>query len=1309
MSDAALGATMVNGTTLPAGSAALGQVDLNSGTFQAGASFTSNRSLFLGSGSTYDVNGFATSFAGNMQDVQRTLIVDNSNTSGNGAGSVAFGTFEVSATATLNVDAGSSTVGGAGTSVTFTNGIVRDPGGTLILQPTTTATSLGTLAKGAANSEDVFDTSTGPSATNAVTAGIVAPWIAVFEGTPGAPTPNNAYSFATYGANGFTATAGNSTNITTATIANTVQQSTNATLTGNVTAYALSVQNATAVNLGGNTLTLGNGSTPAGLILNGGASITNGTLAFGSSEGVIWIGGINTNSNSISAAISGSGGLTFAGGMHATDLGTSKTAGLSLVNISTVSTETGLVTIDSGAVTLSASNIFLNSAGVLLENTKSSPAAATLNISTASNQFSALNSIGNNSAVNFSGSGVQLIIGETSNANSALNNLNSTLSSVITETSSSAVGALTKDGSGLLDISGGSLALSNSSTVVVNGGALRIGNGVVPTSGGGSSTVFTINSGAELQYSGNGGSLFTNAIQGSGDFNLLGGTVKLTGTNTYVGGTNIQIGATLDVTTANLPTGGAISNAGGFLVFDQSTSGTFSGVMGDGAQSGGPSDPNDVACTVTGVTCTSTSTLSGTLIRDDSATGGATTSNVTLSNAQTYTGMTYIEAGTLTLGVVNTIADSSGVVLGRVGGAFCNGVSCSGTLTAILALGANNTISGLADDASNTTQVQLNGHTLTLAPVSGSSWSYAGSLVDNGASGSLIQDGLGTSILTGTSTYTGTTAIDEGTLDVNGTITASSGFTINSGGTLVGTGNIDPPTMTVMSGGTFAPGTPGVPGTSMTVTGNLAFQSGANYIVQLNSSTSTFANVTGTASLGGANVLAAFTPGSYMARQYTILESTGLGGTTFGPLATTNLPNFNASLSYSTNDVFLNLSAVLGTGSGSTGNQSNVANSVNNFFNNGGTLTPNFATIFGLSGGNLTTALAQLSGEANTAAQTASFSMMTSFLGLMVDPTAQGRGGSGGGAGNAFASEGGDGLPPDIALAYASVLKRPPPLAPFEQRWTAWGQGFGGYNKTNGDASAGTNTVTATAYGVAGGLDYHVTPDTVAGFALAGSGSNWSLAQNLGTGRSDLLQGGVYGTTHFGPAYISASLAITNHWMTTNRIAPLGDQLTAKFNAQSYGARIEGGYRYGVSTIGVTPYAALQTQLFHTPGYSETDLNGGGFGLSYAASNPTDTRSELGARFDNLQVVNNMPLVLRARLAWAHDWVSSPTLTSTFQALPGASFVVNGAGTPANSALTSAGAELFLTPHWSVAGRFDAEFASASQTYAGTGTVRYSW
>jgi hypothetical protein len=39
-------------------------------------------------------------------------------------------------------------------------------------------------------------------------------------------------------------------------------------------------------------------------------------------------------------------------------------------------------------------------------------------------------------------------------------------------------------------------------------------------------------------------------------------------------------------------------------------------------------------------------------------------------------------------------------------------------------------------------------------------------------------------------------------------------------------------------------------------------------------------------------------------------------------------------------------------------------------------------------------------------------------------------------------------------------------------------------------------------------------------------------------------------------------------------------------------------------------------------------------------------------------------LSIRARLAWAHDWVTDPALASVFQTLPGPSFIVNGA-TPA--------------------------------------------
>ena len=48
----------------------------------------------------------------------------------------------------------------------------------------------------------------------------------------------------------------------------------------------------------------------------------------------------------------------------------------------------------------------------------------------------------------------------------------------------------------------------------------------------------------------------------------------------------------------------------------------------------------------------------------------------------------------------------------------------------------------------------------------------------------------------------------------------------------------------------------------------------------------------------------------------------------------------------------------------------------------------------------------------------------------------------------------------------------------------------------------------------------------------------------------------------------------------------------------------------------MTPYAAVQAQSFRTPGISETDVTGGGFALGYNSRTATDTRSELGARFD---------------------------------------------------------------------------------------------
>ena len=65
---------------------------------------------------------------------------------------------------------------------------------------------------------------------------------------------------------------------------------------------------------------------------------------------------------------------------------------------------------------------------------------------------------------------------------------------------------------------------------------------------------------------------------------------------------------------------------------------------------------------------------------------------------------------------------------------------------------------------------------------------------------------------------------------------------------------------------------------------------------------------------------------------------------------------------------------------------------------------------------------------------------------------------------------------------------------------------------------------------------------------------------------------------------------------------------------------------------GITPYAAIQAQSFHTPSYTETGVIPNGFALSFNGRDATDTRSELGARFDRvLAVYSNAVLALRAR------------------------------------------------------------------------------
>ena len=679
-------------------------------------------------------------------------------------------------------------------------------------------------------------------------------------------------------------------------------------------------------------------------------------------------------------------------------------------------------------------------------------------------------------------------------------------------------------------------------------------------------------------------------------------------------------------------------------------------------------------------------TLSGNI----GGSGGLTkigTGTLTLSGLGNYSGPTTVSAGTLQAGIASAFSQSSAYTIAN--GATLDLNSLSQSIGSLAGAGT----------------VTLGSATLTTGS-DNTNTTFAGAI---GGSGGLTKIGTGTLILAGTEGYTGSTTINGGTLEVDGSITASSAVLVNSGGTLSGTGIVDPSSVTrIQSGGTLSPGNAANPTGALAITGSLAFQSGALYLVQVTPTGAASVNVAGTASLAG-TVNAVFASGSYIAKQYTILTASGGLEGTFNTLNAVNLPsNMTANLGYAGNSVFLDLIANLGVGGGLKGNQQSVAGGINNAFNTGGTLPLALLGLFNQSGPSLANALTQTSGETAAGSQQTTFNAMGQFMGVMTDPFMGRGGGINGSSAIGYAAT------PNPTDAFAMFTKAPSVAPTFGQRWSVWASGFGGSQSTSGNAVVGSNNTASNIAGTAVGADYLISPNTLAGFALAGGGTNFSVA-NGGTGRSDLFQLGAYVRHNQGPAYISAALAYGWQDITTNRNVTVAglDQLRAEFNANAYSGRLEGGYRFVSPVtlgIGVTPYAAAQFVTFDLPAYMEQAISGtNNFALSYNAKDVTDLRSELGIRTDRSWAVTDGILTLRGRFAWAHDYDPDRSIEATFQTLPGSSFVVNGAAQAADSALTTASIEMKWKNGWSAAATFEGEFSSATSSYAGKGVVRYVW
>jgi uncharacterized protein with beta-barrel porin domain len=345
---------------------------------------------------------------------------------------------------------------------------------------------------------------------------------------------------------------------------------------------------------------------------------------------------------------------------------------------------------------------------------------------------------------------------------------------------------------------------------------------------------------------------------------------------------------------------------------------------------------------------------------------------------------------------------------------------------------------------------------------------------------------------------------------------------------------------------------------------------------------------------------------------------------------------------------------------------------------------------------------------------------MNLFMGVLTDPFIGGRGDNGApqAGATAYADEdalayASNGKPRSKSErdAYAAIYRKAPLAQTYEPRWSVWAAGFGGSQTTDGNAALGSNNTTSRIAAGAVGADYRFSPYTIAGFALAGGGTNFSVA-NDGSGRSDLFQAGAFVRHTVGAAYITAAAAYGWQDITTDRIVTAAglDQLRAQFNANAYSGRVEGGYRFVTPWMGLTPYAAGQFTTFDLPAYTEQAIVGANtFALGYASKSVTAARSELGLRTDKSFAMQDGIFTLRVRAAWAHDYNTDRNIGATFQTLPGASFVVNGALPAHDAALATASAEMKWLNGFSLAGTFEGEFSNVTKSYAGKGIVRYQW
>jgi len=534
----------------------------------------------------------------------------------------------------------------------------------------------------------------------------------------------------------------------------------------------------------------------------------------------------------------------------------------------------------------------------------------------------------------------------------------------------------------------------------------------------------------------------------------------------------------------------------------------------------------------------------------------------------------------------------------------------------------------------------------------------------------------GTTILSGdSSAFTGSTAVKGGELRVNGSL-AGSAVTVGSGARLSGRGTVG--SLSLQSGATVAPGNS--PGT-LTVAGNYTQAAGSTYEAEFvpGTATSDRIAVKGTAQIADGAVLRVSRYGSTapfsLTDRYTVL--TADGGVTGRYVLTgdTGISTFYAlTTGTDAGSVYVAAQQVRAfTSAALTANQMTTAGALQSL----------------AAGGALRTAIGYLpdDAQARVAFDQLSGEIHASLRGAMVEDSRFVRTA----AIDRLRAASGAATAPAGASADANGL-------------AVWSHVYGTWGKTSGNGNAAS--LSHDTGGFVGGADLPVFDTARAGVLLGYGHASYDSDGRSASGSSNGYTLGAYGGTQVGGVGVRLGTAYTWSDVSTHRdvvFSGLANGLSAKYDARTFQAFAEAGYRIDVGAVALEPFGGLAHVAVRTDGFTE---RGGVAALSSGNSNTDVNFSTLGLRGSGEFNLGGRTLTASASLAWRHAF-GDTTPQASFRFLGSDAFGVSGVPIAKNAALVEAGVSTQIARNASLRLSYTGQFGSHARSQGLRGNLDF--